>query len=513
MNEDLAQEELKNLANNFIRLKEKVFVKKPVLKYISETVGKKSVYENALTQKNTLESTTPLARRQELISTIVTRIKNIFGEDIAMSVRQQLETYYYASSIDHHGPICHPFFLNGNLATAVAMTETADSTWNNILVLSCANVSLNNSSFPRGLQFHGNLKNHHTIHNIPFFSAKDRQKSVFGMRPYTDKDLNRLKETVFEKEALNYFSPEIREKVVHIIDAIYGTQLPLNAKDFSEQISRTNFFLWQKFFSPAPSYFPNLLYLDIESLTIDLLLQHHLFADTIISQIIMNRELTDSVLKNFDGISGAFSVDAKSGTYLFWGMPKGEKYRCQLWPQGNKLQSPDGKFSVPLNPESMSEKLQSGELVPSMLLAFMVVSFYYGLKCLGGFSQPSYLTKMKEGYIKILEEIGEKTELEICGAVDTKSMGGDFSLAFLRDKSVVLYQATGLDLVLYGQADTWQKLVALAKKITLEQAINPMLPLCYEAAYAKLEREDALQKITSEQIVAMDDGIAACVSM
>lgn len=490
-------------------LRTKVFEKTPVLKEAVERSGTNSLFEHARKyQKNNLSSKS-MVRRQELISAVSVRVEKLFGQAVSKSIVSQLGKHFFVSTADHHGPICHPFFLNANLLAA-----TQAPALENILVFSTANVSLNNSSVPRGLLFHSDAGNYGQMQQLSFFPASEKQRPVFGMHTYARTDLARLKRNLWSKVQDGSVRMAVAEKIIRIIDGIYGAPEVLAVPSFSEQISLTNAKLWQSFFYSNNT--SRLIYLEQESIAADLLVSHHLTADTIISQIILDTSLSPTVIKYFDGIRGGFSLAEKKGSYLFWALPIGSKYRQQLWLKGSGLETEDGTFRVPLEAEAIIEKLQSGELIPSMLLTFIVLSFYYGLKCLGGFFQPSYLTAMKGTYMLMLKELGLVLEMEVCSATDTKTMGGDLALAFLQDKNKKLHQATGLDLILYGDKDTWPNIQEISKRISVEESITVMLPLFYEVLYRDKDRDENLVNINAEDIIkliGLDKKMKPCASM
>ena len=505
-------EQADNLPELFNRLRDKVLEKTPVLREVIKKTYHQNLFDHALEYKESKSSPLVLERRHQLIDTIAQRVKDILGPDIAKSVSKQLEQYYFVSTADHHGPICHPFWLDANLVTALPYTETADRVLENIIVLSCANVSLNNSSFPRGLIFHSN--NVEKLHTIPFFPAQDRAATMYGFRSYTRADLIRVKNDLLTKVKNGEVDQLVLDKIVAIFDSIYNNDSALGAKNFSEQVTQTNVDLWKQFF-PQLRNFPRLVYIDQESIAADLLTNYHLNKNTVIEKIFTDETCRQLVNKYFDGVPGAFSIHEKIGTYLFWALPKGEKYRQQLWLQSNQLVSGDGQFVVPLNSQAIIEKLKSGELVPSMLLTFILLSFYYGLTCLGGFYQPTYLTSIKEAYSKLLAELGDNETMAICASVETKMMG-DMAMAFLQDKMGAWHHATGLDLILYGDYNTWGKLVDFTKAVTVPDALDPLMPLFYEVMYPQNQREELLKNVTTDQIVkltGLDKKIQPCVKM
>lgn len=487
------------LGLDFAQLKNQVLRTAPILQETLEQKGDETLYNHALGYKEIKKSFVAKNRQLEFIEVVALQVEQLLGAEVAQSVSKQLEQNYFVSTVDHHGPICHPFFLNANLITAIPQ---ADFNLENIIVLSCANVSLNNSSFPRGLIFHSDIGNTQELHRLSFFPAKDSQRAVYGLGGYTQKDLLRIKKLLKRKVLVGHIRHEIAEKIVGLIDTIYGQPRVLESKNYSEQITKTNFEFWQQLFAPYKKL-PNLVYIDQETITSNLLIKHHLNQNTIINRIIFNTEHQQLLIKYFEGIIGAFSSD-DIGTFLFWAKPKGEKYRQRLWIKNGELVNADGTFRVFLTASVIGEKLQSGELIPSMLLTFMLISFYYGVTCLGGFSQPSYLTAMKAGYLQLLQEVGESEEIGKCKQIETKIMGGDMALAFLQDKNGSLSQATGLDLMLYGTSSTWSKIVESAKEMSVQNGVDSMMPLFYEVMYPENKRDRKLQNITVEQIAQLD---------
>lgn len=497
-------------APDLAQIKARVFEKTPILQETVEKLGKKSLFEYAKSYPENHLSSQALARRQELITIVSVRAEQLFDQTTAQSIARQLGKYFFVSTADHHGPICHPFWLNANLLAA-----TQASTLENILVFSCATVSLNNSSVPRGLIFHSDAKNYEQLHQLSFFPASENQRPVFGMRAYIKTDLARLKKNIWSKVQDESVRMAVAEKIIKLIDEVYGAAEAFAAPNFSSQISVTNAKLWQRFF-PVNQTVPRLIYLDQESITTELLLSHHLTADTIISQMILDTSLAPMIVKYFDGIRGGFSLAEKKGSYLFWALPAGSKYRQQLWLDGKELRTTDGAFCVPLEADAIMEKLQTGELIPTILLTFLILSFYYGLKCLGGFLQPSYLTATKTAYIRMLKELGLISEIEAFSATDTKTMGGDFALAFLQDKHKKLHQATGLDLLLYSDGKAWETFQTLTKQVSLEDSVTVMLPLFYEVLYREEERDKGLAGLRTNEIMqlsGLDKKIKPCAFM
>lgn len=504
------------LAEKFHTLKEKVLEQKPVLRHIIEKHGNKVLYDYAKEYAQ-VNLNPPIQHRQdELIGTIQRLVTERLGVDVGKSVSEQLKKYYFVSTTDHHGAICHPFFLNGNLISSATYFDASDPVLSNIIVLACANVSLNNSSYPRGLLFHSNLGNQQEMHRLSFFPASDRLCPVYGYRSYTEQDIERIKQDIERKARAQAITTTVSEKLTHLIDTVYGSGQALAAPTFSDQVTLTNTRLWNQFFAPNHANAPRLIYLEQETVVAELLIDYHLNHDTIIKHILFNPKLEPLVKKYFQGIRGAFSLLEQSGTYFFWALPKGQKYRQQLWKRGEYLVTADESYRIALTPEAIAEALRTKEIIPSMLLTFVVLAFYYGLKCLGGFSQVNYLTFMKRAYIKMLADLENYKSIEVCARVQTKELCGEVTLAFLQNSEKKLMPATGLDLLLHGNEMTWTQFVALSRSVTVAEALNPLMGEFYKIIFPESARQADLAAVTSEEIThhtGLHEKIKPCATL
>ncbi|MCX6780066.1 MAG: hypothetical protein NT034_02715, partial [Candidatus Magasanikbacteria bacterium] len=244
-------------------------------------------------------------------------------------------------------------------------------------------------------------------------------------------------------------------------------------------------------------------------------IKNHLTQDTIINHVLFDPEYEPFINNYFENIFGSFSRKDSTGTYLFWALPEGERYNLQLWREGKFLVSKDGKYKIELTPDAIKEALLKKELIPNLLLDFMVISFYYGLKCLGGFNQINYLTMMKNSYIKMNVDLENYRSIEICARAQTKEICDGLTIAYLGyDGNNQMILASGLDLILYQNKQSWETLMDLAKNITLEEALGPLLPEIYKISYDQKEWEEKLTNITDKDITnltGLNKKIKPCV--
>lgn len=505
------------LRQKFEKLVEKVLEKRPVLREIIQKRGMKNLYEYAKDYIN-VNLNPPIQQRQdEMIGTFQAEVERLLGAQVAKEAADQLAAHYYVSTADHHGPVTHPFFINSNLLTAAPFFEHSDPVLKNVIVLACGSVSLNNSSWPRGLLFNTYTNGKIQTQKLSFFPAKDRLCPVFNYRAYTTEDIERCRGFLKDMIKSGEVHQEEGSKVESLLDDIYLRPEIVDSQDFSDQITKTNFLLWKKFFGPKyQDEAPNLIYLEQESLVSKLLINYHLYTDTTITHLLLDPAYDLLIDNYFEGIQGAFSRKENYGTYLFWALPKGAKYRVQMWKQGDKLVTEDGSYSIELKPEVIQKALEAKEIIPSMMLSYIVLAFYYGLKCLGGFSQVNYLTFMKNAYIKMQVDRGNYRSIEVCARSQTKEMGGDFTLAFMGGPNGELVPSTGLDLILYGTDETWPCLIEQSKQITLEEGIFSLMPEFYRILYLETERDPDLLSVSAEDItklMKLDEKIKACTKI
>ncbi len=505
-----------NFGECLARLKEKVLAKRPVLRDILAKHGKKALldYANEYVDVN---MNPPILRRQsELLGTIHSATEERFGTETADGIVAQLEKYYFVSTADHTGPITHPFFINSNLLTALAIHTHTDPVLKYVPVLACTNISLNNSSFPRGILFNTCVKGEMKNQRLSFLPSNAHSSSAYNFRPYTPEEVEKVRKRLQELVKEGAVLPEIAAQVRPLIDEIYGTPDILACTSFRDQIAKTNRLLWNRFFGASHVKVPELLYLDQEDIVVRLLTKYHLEDDTVINHILFDPSYEPYIEKYFDGIFGSFSKKDGTGTYLFWGLPAGEKLNQQMWRKGNYLVNKDETFKVELTPTAIREAMENRTLIPSLLLNFITISMYYGLKCLGGFSQVNYLTQMKNAYIKMNVDLGNYRSIEVCARAQTKEICCGLTLTFLGYGEGRLALATGIDLILYGEENSWQRLLEVSKQTGLEEALNPLLPDIYRVSYDESEWEPDLLALTDKEInkfTGLDKKISPCMDM
>ena len=411
-----------------------------------------------------------------------------------------MRKHYSLSTTEHHGPITHPNSLNSVLLTAIPfLTDTEREKPGNVIVLSCANISFDNPRFPRGHLFTGekNITN-----QLVLFSRNARPCPVVYFPPYDKESITSalLRNDSWLKEGS--VNEGVHELVSKVLKNIYSKSKAFKFDNFSDQVSYTNFLLWQEIFSNKnQKNAPDLIYIEQEKIVIKLLKDYHLNKKTIVNSFLFDPNYHILIEKYFNNIQGAFSLKEKYGSFLFWALPKGKKYRIQLWRKEGRLVSEDGLYQVRLTPKAIRKAIENKELIPSTLLSFVMLAFYYGLNLRGGFDQTNYLTQMKDAFILMNKKL--KNTLEIENMLDVPTDGLSLIrpiLAFLESKEGIKIPATGLDFYLYSNENTLKIITEIAKKVTFEEAIYRALPSLYRAYCPQEYQQEELLAITEEEI-------------
>lgn len=277
----------------------------PSLQKLLEKHGHLSILEYAqkFYRTSNPETLTFQSRKSECIDIISSHVSQNFSPGLAQKVRESLSENYSVSTAEHHGPMGHPFFFQSAVLRGVVNPQNA------IVNLCTSHVSLGNSSYPRGMIFHGDGKiTSKEYLTLPFFPASKRMFPVFSLTSYTKEDIQKY---TFKK-LTSYFLDTLitEERYTKIIDFLHLYVLHedvLRQKTYSAQITLLNNLTWSEIFPDFPPFIP----LDSEKVVVDILCEH-LQKRTILSELMCNIDLQPKIEEYFDGISCCF--DQKNQT-------------------------------------------------------------------------------------------------------------------------------------------------------------------------------------------------------
>lgn len=499
------QPSLKTLSS----LKQAVWQRSPIFRDIIQRDGHKKLQDYTWDFFRVPTADTFASRRHELISVAQSLATERLGDHVGQAVARQLQKYPVVSTADHHGPIDHPFFVNANIIASLPYHQHHDPDLRHLVVFSFSSISINNASaYPRGIIFHGGINGSSNLIRIPFLPDREKMGVTYTMRAYTHDDLTRAHQTVDHKCTAGDITTERRDAVHQCINTYFADADVLEVDNLTEQITKINFSLWPNLFRgqdiEQTTDVPDLIYLDIETLVTRLLSERHLHdAESPIYKLLLDPAYRAAALRHFDGIPGAFTAETGAGTHFFWAL-NDRKHRKRMNIDGDRFFADGMDYTLPLTPESLSEALRTKRIMPSMMLCYVLVALYYGMKCLGGFSQVNDLTDTKHAWQRVLRDNGDTAEAEAVEPVYTTAYGGDgLVLSYIPTVTGSLVPATGIDMLFRDVETNYDHFLQLAKTLTLEQISNPMLPEIYSIYYSAADRTPALQSLTPERILKL----------
>jgi hypothetical protein len=484
----------------FTTLEQEINTKWPTAKYLASDRDIVSVFDfsNRLVRSNPISGTN--GRREEFRKELMLEVQPLLGEEIAQSVYEQLKTNHSISTAQHFTPISSPFTLNPTLQRSLAYYQRNEIDRKNIIVLACAGISFANHYIPRSYFFHTASENEVFELQLPFFGRAIDPYPVISKSAYTNESRDQIEKRLRRYQSEKQIKKNEFEKIQQLLQTIFSDEI-LKQTTFIDQITIQNYHIWRTIFSHHASEMPNLVFLSQERVAAKLLKNYHLYPDSILNKMMFNSDYHKLMLEYFNNITCAFSIERKYGTFLFWGMKKDTTQRLQLFPKNGKLVSFDESIAIDITPEAIGQALENGDLVPGVLLTFLVISFYYGLFISGGLLQPWYLSEAKSAYIKMLTQLGEEDELAYCQGVFTNdSVVTRPSIAFLQGPQNQRIPATGLDMILYGNEQSWPSIIESLKHTMYNELMYRAYPDIYKSYVQDENKSEELLAITEQEV-------------
>ncbi|KKW42798.1 MAG: hypothetical protein UY92_C0003G0004 [Candidatus Magasanikbacteria bacterium GW2011_GWA2_56_11] len=500
-----------DLLSVFEEMKTHIWQRRPILGEIMRKHAGKTLYDYAKDFTDVNKTPHLDTRKQDLVTVARELVTARLGADVGDAVARQLGRLPLVSTADHHGPITHPFFVNSNIISALPYFDQSGPDLPYLVSFSFASISVNNTSFPRGLVFHSQDNGAGVLVRLPILPDRLKMSVVYGAPAFADKEIAKAKAQLALKQKSGEIAARRAQRIGEVLDRYFSLPSVLAAPDFAAQVTKINYDLWPAIFHHQPEAatpvrpsgrIPDLIYLEIETLVNELLLRFHLTnSESLLYRLFFDPGHQNLAQRFFNNLPGGFSLENGWGTYFFWAVDQ-RLHRVRLILKDGELRSDSGEHVIALTPEAIQEALARKQIFPSMALCYLVVSLYYGVKCLGGFSQVNDLTMLKEAWRGFLAAVGEETEAAAVLPVQTKELGGDgMVLAYMGDAEQGLSPATGIDMLIEQSAGRYGHFVELAKKITLSEAMSPLLPDIYNVLYSSPDRRAEFQALSPERIL------------
>lgn len=410
------------MQNQLLEIEQEVFTRRPILKEIAGKFSDISLKDYV--QKHW--AVPDRAPDRIFLDVLKTEAKEIYNPAIAEALVGQLLKTPLVSTIDHLGIWNHPIFVNSDLIYSLHFGQEEL-----MPILATESVSLNNtSSWSASLLWHeGN-----SLERRSFLPDKFKTLPVYSAPRIKANDIDRFKA----------FTQGRFDELIKILD-FAGTSSGYN---FSVQACQASYKFWQAVFPSAPKA----VYLPLETIVAKYLLKVLENEADVLSQLVLTKPGRELWAKYFKD----------EHTFMFWGIDA--KGRRQ---------------AIKALPKNLLELIQKRKLYPSSPLCFAVL-LKAGLACVGGFTQTTWLSEVKEKLKALLLEMNtDGYEVE---GIPTKNFA-ESSLAWLEHDGQYI-MPTAVDLYLTGQ-DYYNKYLKLAEQLSLGQSLQLAMPTIYSVVVAQ----------------------------
>jgi hypothetical protein len=122
---------------------------------------------------------------------------------------------------------------------------------------------------------------------------------------------------------------------------------------------------------------------------------------------------------------------------------------------------------------------------------------------------------MKNAYIRMNTDLENYRSIEMCARAQTKEISDGPTFGSLGYKDDLIL-ASGLDLILYEDENSWSKLREIVESITFQEALSPMMPEMYKISYDQSELDPDLLKMTDKDVshfLGLDKKLKPCITI
>lgn len=496
------------MASDVVALLFAIKARRPVLAKLLEKDGKKSLGE--VTEK--FESTSSfnektIQERDDLISITASYIQGLLGKEIADKLTRRLSSNANLLTANHHCANISDLPVQGTITFALS-----EKSGGALPVFAFGDIPLNNSRYPRGILFANDIK-------LPVFPDKYKN-SLVSSAPAISADF--VHKAILRAEKLfkeNLITQEQFDSAKYFLEFMYLSPSVLSCSSYSDQAVILSNMIWKKLFSKDSALSSlELVHLEIEKIVAELLLSDLNNEHSLAYQMCFNETLRNNLLRELNGINGCWDLEkldallsdnsfseAGSGTLFFWGIDnKGRRIALHLIQNAcgelllTGISDSLEKYQLAFSPEAIGEALKTKRLIPSLFTSFSVVSFARGYKCYGGFMQVDYLTAMRNGLAKALDESDFAQWAEIVSSIETENYCTGMVFALFSSSQNGITPAGAVEIASSGGLT--DRDLDKVRAISLEDSNLFGLPRVYRTVFRHDERTEELSLISSMDI-------------
>ncbi|MBR6274237.1 MAG: hypothetical protein IKR27_04410 [Lachnospiraceae bacterium] len=305
---------------------------------------------------------------------------------------------------DHHGGI----FCSQTFQSDLLYGEIINSLGNKtgmIPIMSGGQVELDNSTYARGICVQTTKSRKE---KLPFFSSRPAAKTAYSAQAIDREMIGRFRTILRDSE----FPENDKKEILELVKAVYESDEVLSAKAFEDQVTKIGAVLSEKLFGKNG---PILVFLEAERLNVPLIAKEirerktplaKFFSDERAVALMQEEKLSDGAPIT----DILFKTPDKKGRKVNLRLTADRKLVGTDW-EGNEL-------SFAADPDSISELLTEGKLIPGFFLIACVSFFERGITWMGGVFQTEYLPEWQRSFANLLEKLGMKDEALAVGKYD-----------------------------------------------------------------------------------------------
>lgn len=353
-------------------------------------------------------------------------VEPLLGKQLAERTAADFLKHPVALTTNHHGVDFFAQSVQGSLLFGLAKRQIEGVS--TIPVFSCANIPLDNVTYPRGALLYGTDCNDRAWPlRIPFYSNKLRRQPVARVKGL---DTNMMKQALkrIQEVAAQGANSSLIEALLQLIKDDYLSEEVQAQQSYSAQSVILNERIWRRLFT-ASAKMPKLVTIELEKLTQKLLLRDLRNADSLAS-LLFDKQMITKLYLQLNRVAGCWDQslleqrwegrsDSEmkqmpgAGTFCFWGVDKrfrriplmliedsGQRMLCGCDDNGVEY-----RYSIEV--DALAEAISQGLLMPSVFSCFLTISLARGVTCLGGYYQADYLPQMQQGVVDLLMQEGQ----------------------------------------------------------------------------------------------------------
>lgn len=340
-----------------------------------------------------------------------------FGRSVGAAVAEQVVADPIIATSNHFG--IETVAESAQATVLFSLRPAAGGPPRYVVVLGFGSISMNNWSYPMGLQLYDSSRGR-LPQRLPVFPDRVKQQAVCTVGPYDGQMLQRARTRLARMRAGGAVSSFGAHAAGAVIDEVLGSPGTLALPSYRAQSPVVNLALWRRMLR-VPGL-GELVQLQAERVCARLLRHDLTDPASLAHRLLLAEEVRERLVAALDGTTGcwhraelarrlAASAPGEvrtGGTVFFWGVTDGgrrvpltlrrERRRWQLV----GVDDHGGHWRTELSPDGIRAGLDAGRLLPSMFTCFAVVAFARGVSCVGGYFQADYLPVMRAGILHAL---------------------------------------------------------------------------------------------------------------